>query len=196
MKQLEDMELLGINVRESPDEPCAEEIAQMKLKEMEEVEAIGERKIPTIKSRSAAQALALPTRTIQTRSKTGSAPKPRFPSILGSRKPTPPTTNPSSMRHTAAVVNSKSTIGYSAGRKIASKMRVVTTKPATDDFLSPQKYIELYGEPAFGTDMWLRCKAAGCFDTEPHPDDQILAEEAVLPPYEEDEEAANFQLTL
>lgn len=198
-KDFDNMELLGINVRESPDEPCAEEISQMKMQEMQKEEGKKpeiERQNPTINSRSAAQALAFQPRTIQTRSMTGAAPKTRLPSVFSSRKKTPPPTNPSPMRHTAAVVNSKSTIGYSAGRKVASALRGETKRDSTDNILSPQRYIELYGEPAFGTEMWLRCKAAGCFDTERNGDDELLAEEAALPPYEEDEESANFQLTL
>lgn len=40
--------------------------------------------------------------------------------------------------------------------------------------------------------MWIRCKAAGCFDEEENrPESPVEA-----PVYEEDEETQNFQLTL
>ncbi|KAL8795752.1 MAG: hypothetical protein Q9195_001804 [Heterodermia aff. obscurata] len=100
-------------------------------------------------------------------------PKSRLPfSNISSRKRTPPPTNPSAMRHTAATVASKTTIGRSAGRSVSASIRQTsapgrTTKAAAeqpDTSLPPGQYIERYGEPKWGGDMWFKCRNAGCFD--------------------------------
>lgn len=52
--------------------------------------------------------------------------------------------------------------------------------------------MQLYGPPPFGSEMWIRCKASGCFDEEEHR--PVTPVETPL--YEEDEETQNFQLTL
>jgi uncharacterized protein YnzC (UPF0291/DUF896 family) len=161
-----------------------------------------DRAIPTIKSRTAAGALALQPRkaAVPVKPRASAIPKTRLPSVLAARKKTPPPSNPSSMRHTAAVASSKTTLGYSKGRKVSSVLRQTpqkdraTDKPPSNSILSPERYMMLYGEPPFGSEMWLRCKAAGCFD--PEPDDAQDQLEVVLSIYQEDEESANFQLTL
>lgn len=143
--------------------------------------------VSTIKSRAAAAALS------------GARPQPApasklkaTSSLLGSKKTRAPT-NPSSMRHTAATANSKTTVGYSKGRNVSSKLQGKTSseEPAKKTIHSPETYMQLYGPPPFGSEMWMRCKAAGCFDE----DDLASVEETPLP-YEEDEETQNFQLAL
>ena len=50
--------------------------------------------------------------------------KPKFPaSLVSSRKKTPPPTNPSPMRHTAAIATSNTTMGYSKGRAVSATLR-------------------------------------------------------------------------
>lgn len=100
------------------------------------------------------------------------------------------------MRSTAATVTSNSTVGYSKGRSVSSTLRETASaqKAATSEaLLSPETFMQLYGKPPLDSEMWLRCKAAGCFDEE-NVGYQELEEQ--LPTFEEDEEADNFQLTL
>ncbi|KMU89743.1 hypothetical protein CIHG_07776 [Coccidioides immitis H538.4] len=126
--------------------------------------------------------------------------RPRVITGLTSKRKSTVPPNPSSMRHTAAVVTSRTTLGYAKGRGVSSALRGRASKEevkkvsSTKSIISPDKYMELYGPPPFGTEMWLRCKTAGLFDTEDV--DQAILDE--IPPsfYQEDEETANFQLTL
>ena len=114
-------------------------------------------------------------------------------SLLKSRKKTPPPTNPSPMRATAAAVASRQTIGYAKGRSTSSNLKSAFNapprKPATaplqtralkkrgpstpaptsevknqGELLSPTEYVAKYGLPEFGTEMWFRCRALGFFD--------------------------------
>lgn len=154
------------------------------------------RNIPTIRSREAATALAGPKQTSAT-ARTAPAPKPRAASSVLTAKKTRMPTNPSSMRHTAAAATSNTTISYSKGKRISSTLREKTEvqRPSSrDTTLSPEAYMRLYGPPPLGSDMWIRCKAAGCLDeqdgamtTEPEESLQTLGE---------DEEAQSFQLAL
>lgn len=99
------------------------------------------------------------------------------------------------MRSTAATVTSHSTVGYAKGRSVSSTLRdkqPEEKKPSTTPTtLSPEAYMRLYGPPPLGSEMWSRCKVAGCFD---EPDEHAESDEALLT--FEDEEAENFQLTL
>ncbi|KAJ5558733.1 hypothetical protein N7461_002705 [Penicillium sp. DV-2018c] len=131
--------------------------------------------VSTLRSREAAAALASTQQT--------PAPE-RVPS------------NPSSMRHTAASAGSRTTLGYSKGRSVSSTLReknAQAQKPLSSEVLSPETYMQLYGPPPLDSEMWIRCKTAGCFDT---PDESPQEPEEPLPTFEEDEEAQNFQLTL
>ncbi|OOQ90828.1 hypothetical protein PEBR_02781 [Penicillium brasilianum] len=156
------------------------------------------RQIPTIRSREAAAALAAP-RPSSAPVRTVAVPKSRVASaasVLMPQKKSRAPTNPSSMRSTAATVTSNSTVGYSKGRSVSSTLRETASaqKAATSEaLLSPETFMQLYGKPPLDSEMWLRCKAAGCFDEE-NVGYQELEEQ--LPTFEEDEEADNFQLTL
>lgn len=138
--------------------------------------------VSTVKSRDAAAALSQ-----QTTRRPAPIPKPRISSLLGSKKPRAPT-NPSSMRPTAAVAGSRTTVGYTKGRNVSSKLQGKSAKEPSKGILSPEVYLQLYGPPPFGSEMWIRCKTAGCFD-EPEEEDR---EERLY----QDEEEENFQLTL
>ena len=108
-------------------------------------------------------------------------------SILSRKKRTPPPqpSNPSRMHHAALAAASKTTIGRSKGRVTSAALKKATLPPPSsynssksatadetlkqqqqqrDDTLAPQVYIERYGVPVVGSEMWIRCKTAGCFD--------------------------------
>lgn len=150
--------------------------------------------VPTSRARDAAAALSASEPSVP---RTRATSRPRISSsIYTSKKPRAPA-NPSSMRHSAAVANSKSTVGYSKGREVSTRLhgRPSTTAkhPAPKNILSPDTYMQLYGPPPFGSEMWLRCKAAGCFDDEEAQPETSLE---TLRTFDEDDEALNFQLTL
>lgn len=93
--------------------------------------------------------------------------------ILTRGKKTPPPTNPSAMRHTAAVAASKTTMGYRKGRATSATMRTTTVLPGKENrmpevmpdySLAPAAFIKRYGTPRYGSEKWLECKMAGCFD--------------------------------
>jgi hypothetical protein len=203
-KHVEELIKQSLDDIESRDEPFTDETtpkAPQRLANIKAKRAV-DRVIPTIKSRTAAGALALQPRkaAVPVKPRASAIPKTRLPSMLAARKKTPPPSNPSSMRHTAAIAGSKTTFGYSKGRQVSSVLRRTSQKdrsadkPPSNSILSPERYMTLYGEPPFGSEMWLRCKAAGCFD--PEPDDAQDQLEAAMSVYQEDEESANFQLTL
>ncbi|PWY77202.1 hypothetical protein BO94DRAFT_538063 [Aspergillus sclerotioniger CBS 115572] len=141
--------------------------------------------IPTIRARDAAAALSGTQRSV-TRARPAVLAKPRVTSSLfPSKKPRSPT-NPSSMRHSAAAATSKSTVGYSRGRDVSSKIHGKTASPVKPEMepkriLSPETYLQPYGTPPLIADT-IELGADS-------------AEEA-LPIFGEDEEAENFQLTL
>ena len=104
------------------------------------------------------------------------------PSILSRGKPTPLPSNPSPMRHTAATAVSRTTLGYSKGRTASATLRKTvlpkkdeSVPEAPDTTLAPALYIKRYGEPVYGSEMWRRCNAAGCFN---HDDGDL--EDALL----------------
>ena len=133
-----------------------------------------------LKSKAAAAVLSQPkTSTYRPKvaSKSGApAAKPRFNTSLVSRpKQAPALNTSSSMRHNAAVAASKSTVGYAKGRAVVTNLRkagLPDRDPKTkenevpDESLCPAEYIERYGEPKVGSDMWFLCKQTGCFDKE------------------------------
>lgn len=155
------------------------------------------RTVSTLRSREAANALAAPKPSAAPL-RVAPAPKSRLPSALMPKKKTRVPTNPSSMRNTAAAVTSNNTLGYSKGRSVSSTLHddKEESKPSdTHTTHSPETYIQLYGTPPLGSEMWTRCKAAGYFDS---PEEIGTAQELDenLPTFEEDDEALNFQLAL
>jgi hypothetical protein len=156
------------------------------------------RSVSTLRSREAAAALASSQHTAAPRAV--STPKPRVASLASSlimpKRHARVPSNPSPMRHTAASAASRTTVGYSKGRSVSSTLREKNAqeqKPSSSEVLSPETYMQLYGPPPLDSDMWIRCKAAGCFDT---PDESSQELEESLPTFDEDEEAQCFQLTL
>jgi len=154
----------------------------------------------TLKSKSAAAALSQ-SKASASAPKASSKPfapsaKSRLSTTLVSRPPrNPAPTNPSPMRHTAAVAASKTTMGYAKGRSTSATLRTTILpkkdSEVPDTSLPPAEYISRYGVPRLGSEMWLTCKRAGCFDDDegpsleeifagdhPHGLDALLREEA------------------
>jgi len=156
------------------------------------------RNISTLRSREAAAALSS-SKPSTASVRPAAVPKSRLASASSMLMPkkTRLPSNPSSMRQTAAAVTSKTTMGYSKGRRVSSTLREKTAEQpsSTSATLSPETYMKLYGPPPLGSDMWSRCKAAGCFDSSGESA-AFQEPEEPLPTFEEDEEAENFQLTL
>lgn len=144
----------------------------------------------TLKSRVAAASLSLPKQSgpvFKTASKPNIAnAKPRLTTSLIARPKTRPApTNPSPMRHNAAVAASKTTMGYSKGRATSATLRKTvlpkkevktSSNEIPDTSLAPAEYIRRYGVPQVGSEMWIRCRAVGCFDEDVGPNlEEIFA---------------------
>ncbi|KAL8734433.1 MAG: hypothetical protein Q9181_003213 [Wetmoreana brouardii] len=125
-------------------------------------------------SKAAAAALSHPKRSGPSTKPPvkSSAPVKTPMAVLSRGKRTPPPTNPSVMRHNAAVAASKTTMGYSKGRATSAAMRK-TALPGKENqvpevmpdySLAPATFIKRYGVPRYGSEKWLECKMAGCFD--------------------------------
>lgn len=150
--------------------------------------------VSTIKSRNAAAALSH-TRSssraentkppVPTRTKT-----PTSQLMPKKRAPTP--TNPS-----IAAASSRTTLGYSKGRSVSStlqpKANPVKEKQVPKSILDPAKYMQLYGAPPAGSEMWMQCRDAGLIAD---PEEVADENDVVLSVLEEDEEFRDFQLTL
>ena len=126
----------------------------------------------TLSSKSAATLLSQPkpSGTVPKPKAQPTTAKPRIPfSNISSRKQTPPPANPSPMRHTAATLASKTTIGRSAGRAASATYRkhaAPAKKPAVvevpDTSLPPAEYVARYGMPKAGSRMWERFMEERC----------------------------------
>ncbi|MCJ1333242.1 hypothetical protein MMC10_009936 [Thelotrema lepadinum] len=127
-------------------------------------------------SKRAASTLSIPKQKITVISKppTKQSVTARLPSALVSRpkKPTQPT-NPSSMRHSAAVAASNTTMGYSKGRAASASLNKARNSQSTGptstsnnakphpNTLAPEEFMKQYGEPRYLTDMWWKCRRQG-----------------------------------
>ncbi|KAJ5628223.1 hypothetical protein N7490_010451 [Penicillium lividum] len=190
MKQLD-----GVSFNERSEDEAVKPLARVPLASTTRSRGLSSnarplRSISTLRSREAAAALSAP-KTRAPSARIAAASKPSMISSLLPKKKARVPTNPSPMRNTAAAMNSNTTVGYSKGRSVSSTLRENEVSAKTT--LSPETYMHLYGPPPLGSEMWTRCKAAGCFDTE---DDAGQELQESLPTFSEDEEADNFQLTL
>ncbi|MCJ1393730.1 hypothetical protein MMC18_006606 [Xylographa bjoerkii] len=137
-------------------------------------------------SRNAAGVLSQPMPRVTSMATKKPAPRSRLPfSQISSRKQAPLPSNPSPMRHTAATVASRNTMGYSKGRVTSASMRTAgvfkdsrdtADGDIPDTSLSPALFIEKYGIPRFGSTMYIRCKHAGCFKEDDGADEKRGAE--------------------
>ncbi|KAI4167541.1 MAG: hypothetical protein LQ343_007139 [Gyalolechia ehrenbergii] len=171
---------------------------------------VPERKGPNhTTSKAAATALSNPKRSTTNRSRTikPSAPAKKPASVLPQGKKMPAPTKSSEMRHAAATVASKTTIGYSRGRVASTGIResVLPGKEkqhvaiVPNYSLAPALFIEKYGVPRYGSEKWLECRLAGCFDEEkkdPDADlgDTVSAENDALAKYFQEEAEKEFVL--
>ena len=155
------------------------------------------KKTPTTTAQSRSATALKPSITSKTRTKLPSAP------IPSGRQQQPPPTNPSTMRHTAAVSTSKTTLGYAKGRSASANLRnpIIPKldpikKPEAmvpDTTLAPALYIERYGNPPIGSEMWAKCLALGCFDSNAEEDPNVGRE--VGKDFVEEDAEREFQLT-
>lgn len=159
----------------------------------------------TVKARHAAAALSRPgsstaVRSDATRPSSAAAKSRSISSVLPTRKNTATTQSTRlTSRHATAAASSRTTVGYSKGRTVSStlqnKQPSIGTKPSQQQtILAPETYVQLYGMPPIDSEMWVRCKDAGCL---PEPELSPSYEDGVASSlFEEDEETQNFQLTL
>ncbi|MCJ1377892.1 hypothetical protein MMC17_000988 [Xylographa soralifera] len=150
-------------------------------------------------SRQAAGGLSQPKPSVSSMTEKAPAPKSRLPfSQISSRKQAPMPTNPSPMRHTAATVASRNTMGYSKGRIASASIRTAgvfkDTKDIPDTSLSPDLFVEKYGVPTIGSEMYLRCKHAGYFKEDDDMDEVRGAERLEALWREQAEEEFEFTL--
>ncbi|OKL60891.1 hypothetical protein UA08_03878 [Talaromyces atroroseus] len=187
----------------SPEEP--DMLHQVVSKQLPRKKTTLPDRASTLKSRNAAAALSRPgsaatarSDTARTSSTTGKSKN--ISSLLPSRRKTPsPPANASTARHAAAAASSRTTVGYSKGRTVSSTLQnktPATTKSSQQKtIIAPQTYVQLYGTPPIDSEMWVRCKDAGCL-----PELEVALgydDDAAVPSlFEEDEETQNFQLTL
>ncbi|MCJ1366654.1 hypothetical protein MMC16_005784 [Acarospora aff. strigata] len=220
-KEIDEMPLLGINVPEfSGEDSIEEEIRKEKTERARKAKAAKEsselRKGPQkplstkapapLTSKNAAAALSQPEHASVAPRQPGSSTttKSRMPtSIVNSKKKTPLPTNPSTMRHSAAVTASKTTLGYSKGRATSSTLKksILPKTTATgaaaeipDTTLAPAVYIRKYGIPPAGSQMWVRCMRSGCFDDDDDDLEDILRGTASASLFDEDDAEEDFHL--
>lgn len=138
-------------------------------------------KVDTITAKGAVSALSSqpPTRlpSVAVRETASSMQKKRaIPSTTGTHKIPLRSTNPSVMRHNAAVAASKTTLGYSKGRIVSSNLPEKTRSGKIDQSeIHPREFRKLYGEPPMGSKMWDRFRIHGLFDEETEMDEEDLA---------------------
>lgn len=221
-REIDNMPLLGINVPQFPGEDTIEEIVRKKKMEDErkqkataalhKSQTVTEKPLvtkgpATITSRKAAAMLSQPkpSSTAPERKVLTTASKARMPSsLLGGRKKTLPPTNPSPMRHTAAITASRTTMGYSKGRATSSTIKksiiprnsntTNTSGEVPDTTLAPAVYIAKYGMPPIGSDMWIRCKNYGCFDDDDDDLDDVFKGITPSSIFKDEETETDFQL--
>ncbi|KAH8698303.1 hypothetical protein BGW36DRAFT_294414 [Talaromyces proteolyticus] len=198
-KQVEDIELPGLNAREAQDLPSFDEPDQQRHNKANEKKGLN-KGLSSLKARDAAKALSqtkcsLAKRVESTKvstSRTSKAPL----ALIAPKRRTPTPTNSSTAHNTAAAASSRTTLGYSKGRSVSSTLQT-KGNPAKEKqapsrgILDPRKYMQLYGPPPAGSEMWMQCKEAGLV-----ADPEEVDNDFVLSLDEEDEETRNFQLTL
>ena len=216
------MPLLGINVPEFPGEDTIEDMIRKRKMEHERKPKAGEAaskpanalrkplstKGPaTVTAKKAAAALSQPLQpsTAQRQQAAATTAKSKMPSsILSAKMKTPQPTNPSKMRHAAAVTASRTTVGYSKGRATSSTIKQsILPKTGTtggppveipNTTLAPATYIQRYGIPPAGSEMWMRCFRHGCFNEDDDGLEDALQGVTPADLYEEDEAELDFQL--
>ncbi|KAL8944493.1 MAG: hypothetical protein Q9216_000403 [Gyalolechia sp. 2 TL-2023] len=185
-------------------------MAALESKYLPQAKKAPDRKGPNLTtSKAAATALSNPRRPAVNSNLTAkpSGPVKKPTTVLPRGKKTPAPTIPSEMRHAAATAASRTTIGYSKGRVASAGMRK-SVLPGKEDQtldivpdynLAPAVFIEKYGVPRYGSEKWLECKLAGCFDEEKKNanedlGDTVSAEDDALARYFQEEAEKEFVL--
>jgi hypothetical protein len=144
-------------------------------------------KIDTIRAKGVVSALASRPQTrlpsAATKDTASSMQKKKsIASVLGRKKTPLEPTNPSKMRHNAAVAMSKTTMGYSKGRQVSAMLPEKSDQASgihpvmINQFkMDPSEFRELYGEPPVGSIMWERFRQHGLFGKETEVDDEDWA---------------------
>lgn len=195
-KQLDDIDLKKLLLEDNSEPLLEASSSQTHRKEhVRSSSAMLPTRASTLKARNAAAALSRPGSSSTVRSDTVRSSS----AAAKTRKAPTPQVSVSNARHAVATASSRTTVGYSRGRSVSSalpnKPTPVGKKPSQPKaIVSPETYVQLYGAPPVGSEMWARCEEAGCL-----PKQEVISisdEEIDLPLFEEDEETANFQLTL
>ena len=128
-------------------------------------------RIDTMRARRAADALShskvLPVAMMPTASSLQKSKKATF--VVLNTKTQPGPRNPSPMRHVAAEVISKNTIGFPKARHAPSiipsrtkqpmdNAETTSKSPVKQSEIHPARFRELYGDPPEGSDMWVRLR--------------------------------------
>ncbi|KAH0541920.1 hypothetical protein FGG08_003640 [Glutinoglossum americanum] len=195
---IEDMPLIGYNVPEFPgDETFVSARSKREAEEQRRKEVAATTLKPTLArkpamttrgpsmatSKKAAKALSIkPESAKMATIRPKPAPKARIPTaflVRSKNDNAPKPTNPSSMRHTAAITTSKTTLGYTNGRSAsatlsqkapASNNKNTNTKRSpftgsSSSTLTPAMFAART-KPEFGTEEWRRMKAYSGFDSD------------------------------
>ncbi|KAL9026757.1 MAG: hypothetical protein Q9196_004627 [Gyalolechia fulgens] len=184
-------------------------MAALESKYLSKAKKAPERKGPNLTTSKAAATALNPQRfATMTNSPTKpSAPVIKAASVSARGKKTAAPTQSSKMRHATATAASRTTIGYSKGRVASAGMRR-SVLPGKENqnidivpnySLAPTLFIQKYGVPRYGSEKWLECKLAGCFDEEkkdPNEDlgDTVSAENDKLAKYFQEEAEKEFVL--
>lgn len=131
----------------------------------------------TVNARKASALLSIQPPSVTTKKIAPPASNTRLPSLLlrGKKAPAPEPTNPSPMRHTAAVAASRTTLGYSKGRLASSALSKKSIAPRKTSILSSSRTnssatlctsddSQRNQTPAIGSREWMYMKQAGNFD--------------------------------
>ncbi|RAK76044.1 uncharacterized protein BO72DRAFT_478413 [Aspergillus fijiensis CBS 313.89] len=188
LKQVESISFEEPSETEQLEEPAVEETVNRRVGTRRTRATAGLTKstsnVSTVRARDAATALSGTYRSVpRTRSAALAKPRTRIATSLFPTKTPRAPDSPSSMHHTAAEANSKTTLGYTRGREVSSKMSSRTATPVEQDpapkgILSPETYLHPSGTLSLADGL------------------PILVAEEDLPVYDEDVEAQDFQLTL
>lgn len=198
--------------REEAEDTYKTTMAALEAKYLAKPKKLADRKGPSLSmSKAAATALSNTKRPGPADSRplgksAGLAKKPTSILPLGKKKPVP--LNPCEKRHATAVAASKTTMGYSKGRATSAAMRK-TVLPGKENGrseivpnynLAPGLFIKTYGVPRYGTEKWLECQMAGCFDEDKGVDDglgeAVTAQDDAVARYFQEEAEKDFVLEL
>ena len=139
--------------------------------------------------------------------------KPRLTTSLAAKKPALPHPHvpPSSMRHRAAIANSKTTLGHSQGRAVSASLKAQLSPVGKkegfvpfeerDTSLTAAAYWQRYGMPPLGSEMWMECWRCGFLKDGKTADDEREEErkqerDRVLEEELRKDALEDFQLTL